>query len=65
MKNYSVCAGQLRKWKPSMVRDIDSKIFLVISSYEKSGIEWVDILLEGKPVTITASTIRIDSEEIE
>jgi hypothetical protein len=48
-----------------MVRDIDSKIFLVISSYEKSGIEWVDILLEGKPVTITASTIRIDSEEIE
>lgn len=65
MSNFSVQAGQLRKWKPSLMRSVDNKIFLVVSSYKKGGIEWADILLEGATMTLTASTIRIDTDVIE
>jgi hypothetical protein len=37
----------------------------VVSTYEKGGIEWADILMEGKTMTMTASTIRIDTVVIE
>ena len=65
MSNYSVQAGQLRKWKSSLINDFNEKIFLVLSAYEKSGVEWADILLDGKTVRMTAFTIRIDTDVIE
>ena len=65
MSNYSVQAGQLRKWKSSLINDLNEKIFLVLSTYGKSGVEWADILLDGKTVRMTAFTIRIDTDVIE
>lgn len=65
MSNFSVQAGQLRKWKSAFLRSYSEKIFLVVSTYEKGGIEWADILMEGKTMTMTASTIRIDTVVIE
>lgn len=65
MSNYSVQAGQLRKWKSSLINDLNEKIFLVLSTYGKSGVEWADILLDGKTVRITAFTIRIDTDIVE
>lgn len=65
MSNYSVQAGQLRKWKSSLINDLNEKIFLVLSTYGKSGVEWADILLDGKTVRITAFTIRIDTDVVE
>ena len=65
MSNYSVQAGQLRKWKSSLINDLNGKIFLVLSTYGKSGVEWADILLDGKTVRITAFTIRIDTDVVE
>ena len=65
MRNFSVQASQLRKWNPAFLSSYSEKIFLVVSTYEKGGIEWVDILMEGRTMTMTASTIRIDTEMIE
>jgi len=65
LSNYSVQAGQLRKWKSSLINDLNEKIFLVLSTYGKSGVEWADILLDGKTVRITAFTIRIDTDIVE
>jgi len=65
LSNYSVKAGQLRKWKSSVFNDLNGKIFLVLSTYGKSGVEWADILLDGKTVRITAFTIRIDTDIVE
>jgi len=65
LSNYSVKAGQLRKWKSSLINDLNEKIFLVLSTYGKSGVEWADILLDGKTVRITAFTIRIDTNVVE
>jgi len=65
LSNYSVKAGQLRKWKSSAFNDLNGKIFLVLSTYGKSGVEWADILLDGKTVRITAFTIRIDTDIVE
>lgn len=65
MSNFSVQAGQLRKWKSAFLRSYSEKIFFVVSTYEKGGIEWADILMERKTMTLTASTIRIDTAVIE
>ena len=65
MSNYTVQVGQLRKWSPAFLSSFSEKIFLVVSAYEKGGIEWVDILMEGRTMTMTASTVRIDTEVIE
>jgi hypothetical protein len=65
LSNYSVQAGQLRKWKSSAFNDLNGKIFLVLSTHGKSGVEWADILLDGKTVRITAFTIRIDTDVVE
>lgn len=65
MSNYTVRVGQLRKWNPAFLSSFSEKIFLVVSAYEKGGIEWVDILMEGKTMRMTASTVRIDTEVIE
>ena len=65
MRNFSVQASQLRKWNPAFLSSYSEKIFLVVSTYEKGGIEWVDILMEGKTIRMTASTVRIDTEVIE
>jgi len=48
-----------------LINDLNGKIFLVLSTYGKSGVEWADILLDGKTVRITAFTIRIDTDVVE
>jgi len=65
MSEFSVRAGQLRKWRDSSFQEINEKVFLVVSTYVKSGVEWADILLDGKCMTLAKRTVRLDTVVIE
>jgi hypothetical protein len=65
MSEFSVHAGQIRRWKAPAFQEINEKMFLVVSTYVKSGVEWADILLDGKCMTLAKRTVRLDTVVIE